>query len=79
MVDNHARIGGQGSNSLDTGQIIPKGAPKHMRRKIKGTVEQLIKDGYILSKPTSYGLEVSLNFERKNEIFDIIEKWKLKK
>jgi len=58
---------------------IPKGAPKHLRGKIKEAAEQLIKDGFIISKPTSYALEVSLNFERKDEIFEIIEKWKLKK
>ena len=58
---------------------IPKGAPKHLRGKIKEAAEQLIKDGFIISKRTSYDLEVSLNFERKDEIFEIIEKWKLKK
>jgi hypothetical protein len=58
---------------------IPKGAPQHMRGKIKEAAEQLIKDGYLIQKPTGYGLEVSLNFSRKNEIFDIIEAWKLKK
>ena len=58
---------------------IAKGAPQHMRAKIKEAAEQLIKEGFLLKKPTSYGLEVSLNFDRKNEIFDIIERWKLKK
>jgi hypothetical protein len=57
---------------------IPKGAPQHMRDRIKEAVRRLIKDNFILQKPTGYGLEVSLNFDRKNEIFDIIEKWKLK-
>ncbi len=58
---------------------ISKGAPGHMKGKIKETAEQLIKNGFLIPKPTSYGLEVSLNFERKNEIFDIIENWKMKK
>ena len=57
---------------------IPKGTPQHMRDKIKDAAKQLIKDGFLIQKPTSYGLEVSLNFDRKNDIFDIIEKWKLK-
>lgn len=56
-----------------------KGTPQHMRAKIKEAAEQLIKEGFLIQKPTSYGLEVSLNFDRKDEIFDIIEKWKLKK
>ena len=57
---------------------IPKGAPKHLKGKIKEVAEQLIREGFILPKPTAYGIEVSLNFERKDEIFAIIEKWKLK-
>ena len=58
---------------------IPKGTPHHMRDKIKEAAEQLIKDGFLIKKPTGYGLEVSLNFDRKGQIFEIIEKWKLKK
>ena len=58
---------------------IPKGTPPHMRDKIKEVAKQLIKDGFINQKPTSYGLEVNLNFDRKDEIFQIIEKWKLRK
>ncbi len=58
---------------------VPKGAPSHMRDKIKEAAKQLIKDGFINQKPTSYGLEISLNFDRKNEIFQIIENWKMKK
>ncbi|MBI5158666.1 hypothetical protein HY992_00955 [Candidatus Micrarchaeota archaeon] len=56
---------------------ISKGAPKHLKDKIVRAGESLIKDGLLVRKPTSYGLEVRLNFERKNEIFSIIEKWKL--
>ena len=47
--------------------------------KIKEIAEQLIKEGFLLKKPTGYGLEVSLNFSKKEEIFAIIETWKLKK
>ncbi len=50
-----------------------------MMAKIKDATEQLIKEGFLIQKSTSYGLEVSLNFDRKDEIFGIIEKWKLKK
>ena len=58
---------------------VPKGAPPHIRNKIKQIAEQLIKEGFLLKKPTGYGLEVSLNFSKKEEIFAIIETWKLKK
>ena len=57
---------------------IPKGAPAHIRNKIKDAAEQLIKQGFMIKKPTGYGLEVSLNFEKKDEIFEIIEKCKLR-
>ena len=58
---------------------IPKGTPQHMRDKVKDAAKQLIKNGFLIQKPTGYGLEVSLNFDRKDEIFQIIEKWKLKR
>jgi hypothetical protein len=35
----------------------------------------LIKEGLLLAKPTSYGLEVSLNPRRKAEIDKIIEEY----
>jgi len=37
--------------------------------------KELIKDGLLFSKPTSYGLEVSLNPERKDEIDKVIERY----
>lgn len=40
---------------------VIKGFPKHARKDIRKAVKVLIKEGYILPKPTSYGLEVSLN------------------
>lgn len=55
---------------------VPKGAPKHAWSRIKETVKLLIKEGYIIPKPTGYGLEISLNFNKKEEIFRIIEEWK---
>ncbi|MBD3389628.1 hypothetical protein GF415_01595 [Candidatus Micrarchaeota archaeon] len=54
-------------------------APEHMRGRIKAVAERLIGDNYLVEKPTGYGREVSLNFKRKDEIFDIIEKWRLQK
>ncbi|MFQ6057120.1 MAG: hypothetical protein ACE5J3_14210 [Methanosarcinales archaeon] len=42
---------------------------------VKKAGEDLIKYGILLSKPTSYGLEVSLNPKRKNEIDKIIKKY----
>ena len=55
---------------------IPKGLPPHARdsRIIKKAIDELISNQWILSKPTHYGLELSLNIEKKKEIEDYIEK-----
>ncbi|MFH1255844.1 MAG: hypothetical protein V1494_00995 [Candidatus Diapherotrites archaeon] len=41
--------------------------------KVKELAETLIKEGLILRKPTGYGLHVSLNHERAQEIKQIIK------
>ncbi|MEE8358522.1 MAG: hypothetical protein V3R82_03845 [Candidatus Hydrothermarchaeales archaeon] len=40
---------------------VVKGLPKHVRGEAKKALKSLIKRGYIRSKPTSYGLQISLN------------------
>lgn len=50
---------------------LPKGFPKHLREDVKIAAKELIKRGMLLSKPTSYGLEVSLNVKMKKEIEDL--------
>lgn len=52
---------------------VIKGFPKHARKDVRKAVKALIKEGYILSKPTSYGLEVSLNHRMIAEIIRILE------
>ena len=55
---------------------IPQGLPSHARdsKMIKKAVDELIMTGWLLSKPTHYGLELSLNTEKKKEIEEYIEK-----
>lgn len=55
---------------------IPQGLPPHARdsRIIKKAVDDLVKNKLLLSKPTHYGLELSLNIEKKKEIEEFIEK-----
>ena len=54
---------------------LPKGLPQHLRGKeIKNVIKDLLKEGILLSKPTHYGLEVSLNIKKKSEIEEFIEK-----
>ena len=52
---------------------LTSGLPKHVAGAAKDAVTELIKEGLILSKHTSYGLQVSLNPERIDEISRIIE------
>ncbi len=40
---------------------IKKGFPSDARGEIEDEIKNLIKDGFILPKPTSYGMQVSLN------------------
>ncbi len=47
---------------------LPKGFPKHLRGEVKEMAKELIKENFILAKPTSYSLEVSLNPSMKKEI-----------
>ncbi|NCO97487.1 MAG: hypothetical protein COY38_05570 [Candidatus Aenigmarchaeota archaeon CG_4_10_14_0_8_um_filter_37_24] len=58
--------------SLDN---LPKGQPKNVAKQIKEACKEMIKDGLILSKPTHYGLEISLNPRRKKEIIEIVSKY----
>ncbi|HWQ20899.1 MAG TPA: hypothetical protein VN455_14050, partial [Methanotrichaceae archaeon] len=50
-----------------------KGIPSHDTGVAKDVLEAAVKDGYLNLKPTSYGDQVSLNFERREEIMAIIE------
>ena len=53
---------------------LPKGLPDHLRsrKEVRKTIDDLVKSGLLLSKPTSYGLEVSLDVKKKKEIEDFI-------
>ena len=47
---------------------IKRGFPSHIGKDIGKCCQKLIKEGLILAKPTSYGLQVSLNKDRLSEI-----------
>jgi len=53
---------------------IPKGFPKHLRGEVRKALRRLIRKGLVVAKPTSYGLEVSLNPKRLKEIIEIISR-----
>jgi len=54
---------------------VSRGVPSHLRGKLKDMAEELIKEGYIVPKPTGYGLQISLNVSRSEEIKKIIRKY----
>lgn len=52
---------------------LHKGLPDHLRsrKEVKGAINDLVKE-FLMSKPTHYGLEVSLNINKKKEIEDFV-------
>ena len=52
---------------------VPRGFPKQLRGEAKDALKSLMKKGYIIAKPTSYGLQVSLNPRRIEEIRAILQ------
>ncbi|MBW2991119.1 hypothetical protein KY348_05455 [Candidatus Woesearchaeota archaeon] len=67
----HRKFIGAKHTSIDN---LPKSFPKHIRGEVKKAIKDLIKKGYLLIKPTSYGLEVSVNPGKLEEIKEIILK-----
>lgn len=50
-----------------------KGIPSHDVGTAKDVLEEAIGDGFLILKPTGYGDQVSLNFQRRAEILAIID------
>jgi len=59
----HRWIGGKHTDI----ENIPKGFPPHVRNDVAKAVEELVREGFIRRKPTSYGEHVSLNPEKVHE------------
>ena len=51
---------------------LKRGFPSPLGKDIEKVAKKLIKEGFIITKPTSYGLQVSLNKERLADIEEII-------
>jgi len=49
------------------------GVPSHLRGKAKKQVKELIQEGILLEKSTCYGLQVSLNPQKREEIMQYLE------
>ena len=53
---------------------LPKGLSNSLKssKDVRKAIDELLKDDFLLSKPTHYGLEVSLNPKKKKEIEELI-------
>ena len=65
------RIIGRVHTPFDT---LRKGFPTHSGKDVKKIAKDLVKQGFLLTKPASYGLQVSLNKGRLKEIEDFIKR-----
>lgn len=54
---------------------LPKGFPMEIRGRVKDMSKELKKERILLSKPTSYGEEVSINSDMKDRIMYYINKF----
>ncbi len=54
---------------------LSKGIPDRLRNNklVKKVISDLLKEDFLLSKPTAYGLEISLNIKKKKEIEELIK------
>ncbi len=54
---------------------LPKGLSNELRnsKEVRKAIEELLKERILLSKPTHYGLEISLNPEMIKEIHQMID------
>ena len=57
---------------------VGRGIPAHLKGDYHNVAKELIKEGYILPKPTSYGLQVSLNPGKAAEIIEIVTEFALR-
>ncbi|MCP8308176.1 MAG: hypothetical protein H3Z52_00735 [archaeon] len=73
------RLGKWGANHTDFENIKkgfkPKELGKKGLRRVEELTEELIREGYIIPKITSYGYHVSLNSQKSKEILKIIEEF----
>ncbi len=52
---------------------LPKGFPRDSHGRVKDLIHELIKEEILIVKPTSYGIEVSVNSEKREKILYYIE------
>jgi len=53
---------------------LERGFSAHLGKEVSNIAKELIKEGFLITKPTSYGLQVSLNKEKIIEIDTFIKR-----
>lgn len=66
---HHGYIGGRHTDI----ENLKKGLAGHVKGDAKEAAQELIKEGILIPKPTSYGLHVSLNPRKREEIDKYLE------
>ncbi|MBI2146775.1 hypothetical protein HYU22_05550 [Candidatus Woesearchaeota archaeon] len=51
---------------------LQKGFPPHLGGRVKENIHELKKEGILLSKPTNYGEQVSINVEMTEKVMEYI-------
>ena len=52
---------------------LPKGFPSDLKGRVKDLVKEMKKEKILISKPTSYGEEISINVEMKEKIMHYVD------
>ncbi len=65
----HGYIGGKHTDI----ENLKKGLPGHVKGDVKDAAKELVKEEILVLKPTSYGLHVSLNPQKKKEIEEYLQ------
>ncbi len=52
---------------------LTKSIPPHLKHEAKNAIKELIKEGFLIVKPTSYGKQVSLNINKSKEIKEFVD------
>jgi hypothetical protein len=66
---HHGYIGGKHTDI----ENLKKGLPGHFKGDVKNAAKELVKEEILIPKPTSYGLHVSLNPRKREEIEKYLE------
>jgi len=52
---------------------LPKDFSGDLKGRVKDMTKELIKEEILLTKPTSYGLEISINLEQREKVLEYIK------